>query len=386
MFDSIVIRNQRKISSKTPIDMDAFYEALLFYKRVTLIADKAMLSQLVLTCGHDFVLELVSDGFLQIEYLNSNTAIHTQNSGSANELHSPILFSSPVLDLDNVAFEIFQKSTGKSGKGRRFANKFLQKVTVADFGDELIKNLTEDLADSDYVEKSVKYILENYTPEYPDISKLNFLVNETQGELSVDTNIDFIRLNKIYHTRISPEHSSLTPAYLLSHLFNTRGDIHFSSTHNSNISTDLVSSGIMEFKYSDLLQRQGVSFDKLNSFQNFVDVDTKKVRGVLESRNRSYDDFLVLLKKAGKMKSWLDSKDLDVNLIKEYHKAVIADSWVDKLPTKITRWTIFNGLGLVFGGVAGLGISALDNFFIEKIIRGWKPSHFIAELNEFIDS
>jgi len=391
MFESIIFRNQRKFNVNEPIDIEALYEALLFYGSVTVIADKSILKQLIGIFGHDGLLELVQDEFLHIEYLNNNTGIHTQNSGSSNELHSPVTFNSPVLDLDNVAFELFRESTGKQGKGRRLATRFIKNVSEVDFEIDITKQLISDLAEASYVEDAVRRILSFYTPEYGNMFDIKFHVTKEGDGLSVDTNLDFSRLNWIYHTRVSIKHSSITPAYLLIHLFNTRCDIHFASTHTSEIATDPISSAIMDIKYSELLKNRGASINTLTSFKRFVSVDTKNIGVVLACGRRSHKEYLVLLNKSRKMRNWLHNKEPDIDLIKDYHEAVVSDTWADKLPTKTTRWSIFSGIGLVLdtagagglGTFAGLGISAVDTFLLDRLIKGWKPNQFISDLKEF---
>jgi hypothetical protein len=60
---------------------------------------------------------------------------------------------------------------------------------------------------------------------------------------------------------------------------------------------------------------------------------------------------------------------------------------LEKLPSKSIRWSFFTGAGIITdiaatGGIAtlvGLGLSALDTFYLDKLISGWKPNQFIEE-------
>jgi hypothetical protein len=80
--------------------------------------------------------------------------------------------------------------------------------------------------------------------------------------------------------------------------------------------------------------------------------------------------------------------------LKEYYKEVTAGSWMDKLPARAARWSIFTGIGLVvdalggagIGTAAALAVSAGDALILDSIIDGWKPNHFIDnELTKFIN-
>ena len=55
------------------------------------------------------------------------------------------------------------------------------------------------------------------------------------------------------------------------------------------------------------------------------------------------------------------------------------------MPTKTTRFLIFEGIGVTldFMGAGGVGtaiatgLSAFDSFYLDKLMGGWKPNHFI---------
>ena len=63
------------------------------------------------------------------------------------------------------------------------------------------------------------------------------------------------------------------------------------------------------------------------------------------------------------------------------------ETWVEKLPAKRTRWSIFTGIGLGIDalGAGGLGtaasvaVSAVDAFLVDKLTKGWKPHQFVEK-------
>ena len=121
--------------------------------------------------------------------------------------------------------------------------------------------------------------------------------------------------------------------------------------------------------------------------------DAKAVCETITRGERTFKDLLELISKAKKFQKWLAGKEPDCDLLREYYKEVTAGSWVDKLPAKVARWSIFTGIGLVIdalggagiGTAAGLTVSAGDALILDSIIGGWKPNHFIDnELMEFV--
>ena len=394
MFESIIIRNKRNPDADKPIDLGLLAEALIFYQSVKIIADKAMLKQLIHECGHEILLELIENRYLTIEYLDNGLAIQTHNNNTPYERHDPIVYSFPKHALDVVAPELFRESTGKSGKGRRISRRFLRNVNSLSLDPHnLPDEVLIDFSNSNYVEHSIIHMIKNYTPEYPNPDKVKFQLHREGKSLLVNTNIDFVTLNKFYHMRIPPTHSSMSPAYLLSYLFNLRGDIYFCTKFHSEITTDPISTGVFNIKYADLLQRQKISEDALRLFQNFLFEDAKAVCDTINRGERTFKDLLDLISKAKKFQKWLAGKDPDSDLLKEYYKEVTADSWVDKLPGKTARWSLFTGVGLAIdalgagglGTAAGLAISAGDALILDSIIGGWKPNLFIDnELKKFV--
>ncbi len=391
MFESILFRQQRRFDVLSPLDLNSFLEALLFYQSVTLIADKTILQQLFRQLGHEFLTRLVEEKFLKIVYLNGGPAIHTTGSGSLNELHSPILYNLPAFDFDRVVRDLFIETVGKQGRGRRLATRFENKVEVVSLEKDLINQISNDFSDSKYVENSVKKILRYYTPEFENIDSLVFGIQKNGDSLLIDTNIDFNNLNRIYNSRISKSHSSMSAAYLLSHLFTVRSDIHFSSTYKTEIATDDLNSELMSLKYIDVIERRNFNSDTIRSFEEFTLQKIPDFATLILSGAKTANDFLILIEDSQKFRNWLKDKDIKSELIQEYYQSVVSQDWIDRTPVKTMKWLTFTGLGLGtelltptgLGAAVGLGLSLADTFLLDNLLRGWKPQHFVSKMDEF---
>ena len=89
--------------------------------------------------------------------------------------------------------------------------------------------------------------------------------------------------------------------------------------------------------------------------------------------------------KADKFRSWLQNVPSDKSLIGEYYRVVSEKTFAERLPTKFTRFIIFTGIGVTLdlfgaGGIGtavSTGLSAFDSFYLDKILKGWKPNQFI---------
>jgi hypothetical protein len=59
--------------------------------------------------------------------------------------------------------------------------------------------------------------------------------------------------------------------------------------------------------------------------------------------------------------------------------------WFNRLPMKVARWSVFTGAGVILdlrgagiiGTVGGVGLSALDSFFLDRIADRWSPEQYL---------
>ena len=115
-------------------------------------------------------------------------------------------------------------------------------------------------------------------------------------------------------TIFPPEHSSLSPALLLSFLCNARADAYFAADYMAEIVTTPVASGIINAKFHELLAKRERSSGQIEMFQNqFLD-DARAMREAINSGERSFEEFLVILEKAQKFKKWLGTRNPDTEL------------------------------------------------------------------------
>lgn len=392
MFNSICFRIRPNAHQKHPMDLGFIAESLIFYRDVHILANKQILEQLVTSWGPETTLELLEEGLVKLSYEYDTPAIMTTNSGSNAEKHQGIAFHAPGHSLSNVTPEIFQNLVGKQGKGRRLALRFQKLVNEAKRSENLFEDFKLDLLDKDYISQASKKFFSINVPEY-DTSNLVFEVSIVNNEYIVNTNANFIEANKFYHRRIPASHSSLTQAYFLSHLLTARENIGFASQLNTDLALDEINSALFSCRVNTAVGSLNSNLNQMQSFQDFVFNESRAIREAINSGSKSYKDLIELLKKAKKFQDWIHSQPLDANLTKNYFQEVTKSTWVDSLPNKSLRWSIFTGIGLAvdslgaggLGTATGVAISAADNFLLDKLIRGWKPNQFIeGPLKDFL--
>jgi hypothetical protein len=232
----------------------------------------------------------------------------------------------------------------------------------------------------------LKYRTPGY--ELPPHIDLN-IINEG-GNFIFRSNLDLKNAAKFYTRR---HESSFGMATLLTDIMAIRENLFFCARFPSELATDPVYGRIVQNRISEILRRTTASAEDRSVFHRLVFDGGRSVREAINSGRRNFKDLLVMLEKAEKFKKWLHTLEADEDLVREYFKEATSSTWIEKLPGKTMRWAVFTGLGvgidaLGAGGAGtafGIGLGALDQFVLDKMLRGWKPNQFIDNtLQEFV--
>ncbi|MFK5914481.1 MAG: hypothetical protein QM484_08895, partial [Woeseiaceae bacterium] len=334
----------------------------------------------------EYIVELIEEDLLQIEYTETFVGINTINK-NGTEYHDAVQFSSPqhtyAIELRKICIDLI----GKEGKGRRTARSIENLIKVKNHEHIILEGARTSILDQKYINQSVKSTIQSLIPEKLDVSGIEFHTEKTDSGIIVASNINFTALNQVYHKYTPPSHSTLTPAQILGHALNVESELYFSSNNLSEIATSDLSSELISHKVNYLLDKSIKSSTEISGFQQFIFDDAKSLRDAVNNNKIDLDDLVKVLKNSQKFKKWISGVDPDQDLIKRYYSEVTRKSFVNKLPGKTTRWGVFTGAGLVLDLVAtggagtaiGIGLSALDSFYLDRIISGWKPSQYIEE-------
>jgi hypothetical protein len=161
-------------------------------------------------------------------------------------------------------------------------------------------------------------------------------------------------------------------------------DAHFAARYESEIAIDHVNAVLLQQHVArHLTPSRGIAA----KFQDFVFDDSRAVAEAIRSGDRTLEDVLRLLPQAARFKEWLQGEAAQADALKAYFRDATAQTWIDRLPAKSARWVVFSGLGLGLdvlgaggiGTLAGVAVSALDSFVLDRLVRGWKPTQFIDD-------
>ncbi len=386
MFRAICIKPN---DHSFPTDIGFIAENLLFYEDVYLIADSTTLPSLLEYCDIDELLELLENYKFKIFTKENMPAVI---SSPLNPLKFNIgLIHSRRLDKEQVIFDGIYKKTKRNGYSRRQTQKLLPYIETISYQNNFCDLVMGDLKNNSYVKQSIIDTIKFYNPEFTirqDEFNYNFI--ETKDGFCFDLSLDYNYINKNIPNNYN---ENIKPDILILNILETQGDIHLASQLNAEIATTGLNTSLMKIKFDEIYKKIKKSKDDIFGFNDFTLSNGFAIRETINSKEKNLKDFLNILDKANNFKGWLKNIENDKNIINEYHKKVTEDTWVNKLPSKTFRWSFFTGVGLLLdfvgsGGIAtlaGIGLSAADEFLLDKLVENWKPDIFVnQQLKPFV--
>lgn len=396
MFESLLVR--RMGDGEAAIDFGALAEALLFYEVVHVHFDRSSIISLCREIGHENFLALLRSGRLRGTYIPQMAATIT-NTVNNIEFHDFGVIE--ISGHENVGrqtrrqvLDSFLLRELGSGYGvKRFIKHFSDKVPTKnslsiDGKDDLIGNHSKrDLQDSNYALFAIEQKIKVYLPDFNLPPNWYFRPIETNEGFLIDTNFEFDKLNENLKQTRPGENIKITAALCAGMLHEVRAELNLASQYGSELMTSPVVSRIIQRKFGSILASYSRSSSQIQMFQEVTLSSGRAIGDALRLKNKSFADFMKLLEHAAKFRDWVRAVNPDIGLLTEYQKAIEQVSWVERLPTKSTRFALFTGGGIVadlmlaggLGTAAGIGLGVADTFIVDRLIKGWKPSQFVEK-------
>ncbi|MGJ7494706.1 hypothetical protein ACSFA8_06510 [Variovorax sp. RT4R15] len=385
MFESIVLRNSEEVGNVT---WGAIAEALLFYQNTRIVIGHGTLVSLAKTGSISDVVALVKEGRLQAVHCEETLGTITNTHG-ASQAHSFSTFTLVGHGDDRgknraERIEIGLRQNGIDGRrAKAEAKAFVGAVPQKSFtSDDFVKGgiTSAALADAKDV-AMLKGLLRAGLAAVPggydagDSLQADYVLSDLGYFLF--TNIDFDGVNQ-RRARMTPALEPLAPAHLLNLILESRADMHLAAFYGGDFATTSSNSALVRWRQAQLLQRSDLNLQARDQFSELVLANFPSVRDVIDSGERSFPDFLRLLDKAQKFKTWLARTSPDQKLVSEYIEALNADTWADKAPVKGLRYLFSLGSGFL-DPTAGVVSGAADAFLLDRLLKGWRPNHFVDD-------
>ena len=392
MFEKVVLR---RAESGEPISAGQLAEAMLYYQRVHIVIDRGTSASLVRQIGTKTLLSILKREDVSAVYCDEMLGTHTESAG-ASQYHNYVAFSlagSPdgkKLESVQARLSFDLKREGVEPiEAQRFTTAFLSRVSLRTYSSNYfvkggIPNAAkEDLQDRSFVLEAVRRVIaatdgEAYVPK-----ELKFDVLESDLGKFIFTNIDFKAISA-RRSKLSSPVEQVTPANLLTSILEARADLALASHYGGDFITSSVTSSIIQVRHSEILRRSGLNLESRRQFNEIVLADMPCLAEVIDSGERTFDEFIDLIDKASKFKKWLNSLGPDENLVRSYLRDVTREGWVARIPGKSLRYMLATAIGVV-NPAGGLVAGFADTFLVDKMFGGWKPNHFISSrLSSFV--
>lgn len=387
MFKAIAYRNS--IGPGPLIDIGALAEGLLFYGRIAIIGNTGTLKDLLTRIRPFELLSLLRDGRLEFYYLSDQLGVSTTRLSNGKSIHSLVRMSSPDHTIEKVGPRAFKEAAGRASTrqkriGASQFSKLLRPIDHSAFDHE---SIIQAFYDRYSTQESVLSLIREVVPNFHLPDETYFRIEpETEG-FYVDTNLNFNALNTLYHRAVPPSHSSLTEAYLIDLIQGAYEATYFAAKLDTEVAVHPVQRAVQAKAVEAVVLRHLQSQEQIESFSDLTLSDSHAIREAINSGAVPFSSIVKLLDSADKFRHWLHQQPPDADLLRAYYNETVKESWVEKLPAKSTRWTIFTGIGvgldvLGAGGVgtaAGVALSAVDSFVLDKLLKGWKPHQFIEK-------
>lgn len=379
-------------------------ECLLFYEKVHLIADMSMLRNIVKQVGIDVLEELINQEHIILSFSPFITGTQARSEFTPQEtfdycsiIRVPGKNRPP--DFESLFFEMLEKGSGKRGKSRRVGNRIFGKTEIIE-PDKIVpieKGIPEiarrDLDSNEFTKSAIKEAISLFAPEFTLPPSWAFRIIRHKKGFNIFTNLDLPKLNKFRSKLYFPDpKSNITRSFLVDTILKANEDLFLSAHYDSEILTNPLNSSIINLKCNTVIKKTTENVKKIELFQEVVLLNARKIREAINSGDKKFSDILPLLDRCKQFKEWLHEKEPDANLIREYYQAVTESSWIDKLPGKGLRFSMFTGAGIILdscltGGIStaiGVALGLGDTFLLDKFVKGWKPNQYIDEIERFL--
>lgn len=394
MLERICITRDTTLDAARPLNIGEIAESMLYYGNVRVIVDEAGLNQLIRDIPYNDLLRALSQGFLEVTYVKSMMAIHTENTGTENELHRPVAISIPSIqfpDLLDKAFQLTGLSLDRAQSRRRAISRYFEKSNIDARAIDAVK---ADIENSKFLERVVPTILRGLTKTGPPQTDVEFYVRKSGEFYVVDSNIEFEKLRVGSTNGAATESPESKMAQLLVKLAKAREVLSWSSIYDADLKSDSESEMILEAQLNPVLARSVHNEQQISTLTSTT-LEGRNISDAVNSGRRTFGEVLDLLAAAAQFKNWISGRANDAILLADYVAEIDRISWIESVPTKSLRWVLLlaggttmavTGEPLIAATITTAVLTGFDQLLVERLFRGWRPNQFVhRHLSPFVD-
>jgi len=209
----------------------------------------------------------------------------------------------------------------------------------------------------------------------------------------VETDIDFHEANLSYHKRVPATDATLTTAFLMAHVVNVETNLLVAARFGGELAIDEANADLVRLNVNDVVRASRPGREQVQAFQDLVFDDSRAIGEAVRDGRCSIADVLAVLPEAKRFHQWIRRDDVTPDVVKAYFREATASTWIDRLPAKSARWSIFTATGVLLdaagagglGTAAGVAAGAFDTFLLDRLLKGWKPTQFVDQMRTLVE-
>ncbi len=393
MFEKVILRRSEGGAAITAGELA---EALFYYQNVHLVLGHGSLVGLDSTIGFKTILKLLKKTNFSAVYCEDQLGTKSETK-AGRRIHSFVSVtyagskeSGELPSRKKRLRDILQRRGYKKREAKKLTERFSNEVPTKKLNSNyftkggLIQAALDDLEDEGFIDEAIRCVISKMLPGIPLPSDFFFRVELNRPSFHINTNLNFEELNRLYRSN-KPSSEDVTEAQLIGNILTAKSELMLAAHYGGEYYTSDVCSDIIRIRNIELMRRIGLEISEKDQFQEIVLNNGRAIREVINSGERSFDEFLILLDEADKFKEWIVGINPDENFVRQYMNEMANKGWISKIPAKGLRYLLSRGAGMA-DPIIGTGVSACNTFLIEKIFGGWRPSHFVnRKLKPFVD-
>lgn len=386
MFEKVCIKSKKAGEQK--IDIVFLIDTMLFYGEVNVLVYRDELATLLTYFGEDLLAELIDAGRIKLhirQELFGVPAVPIKDSTH----YGCLITQKKDESLSSVLYEAHRSITRNSTKNMAFSDRFSKITSTFLYIPEIKDHIVNDFFNTSYIHKAIPELLKSRIPEYKIPENLIFEIEKDSKDImpfetySINSNIDINLINKI---RLGKGIKyPFDYAGIILALMESRGDNYISGQFESELVTDKDYSSLIGLQLTDAVQKAIKSEEQINLFNEHVLTEYPSIGDAFINKSINGKELIKLLVQGDKFREWLKDVPMDSSLINRYIQEVTKETLADKKWVKGTRFAVTQLFGFI--PVVGNIVSGIDTFLVEKLLKGWKPNHFIdKELKPLLKS
>lgn len=392
MFQKIVLRRSEKGNA---ISLGELAQAMFFYQHVQIIFDRETVIMLFKTLGASRFLSLIARENISSVYVEDELAVQDISKEVNHYGFTSFTVMGNATGVrhftpeERLASQLVEFNNISQSDAFSFSIKFFKKVRVRTYLSDyfiskgIINSAQIELTETNLLHEATRRTIENFigTQEVGAFEIEAKLVGK--NGFTIKTNLDFQKINRNRKNKDSLYELNL--GNLLLGLLISKSDNLIAAFYDGDIYTSDLSSRIISIRHQEIIKKVTGNKDEVRLFEEIVLNNASPIKDLIDSNQKTFDDFLLILNKAEPFREWTANLTPEKKMVAEYMDRVNSIGWSNSTTIKSLRFLICTGLGII-EPITGTALSFADAFLLDKLVKGWRPHQFVEkDLKPFVN-